>query len=306
MLQPMPESEAFWDLYWEMRLAGMETLGKRAAILAVSRLIRQLSRDPQQPVRLLELGCGEAQILGTLVEGHAQVRGITQSVGVDYLPSSIETCRRSYPMIRFIMGDFTDPTLLNELGQFEILVFVNALHEVFSRAVTVESGDGDVSAAKQCVVQALSRSVEHIAPGGYLALFDGLEQPGDIDRPLRVRFLDRQARQHFETFAREYKPFHITYRDVGGNRVELSRRDFTRYITKSIFLGKRLWQSERLESYQYFNEDEFRAAIQGCGLVIREVQKLTMNDEKWSRMIEIETPGEFFPVEHIMFFAQKT
>lgn len=306
MLEDMPESAAFWDLYWEMRLADMETLGKREAILSVSRLIRTPSEDPRQPVRLLELGCGEAQILGALVEGHAQVRDIHQSVGVDYLPSSIATCRRNYPMIRFIMGDFTDPALLSQLGQFEILLFVNALHEVFSREISPVTDEVDIPAAKQKVVQALALAVEHIAPGGYLALFDGLEQPGDINRPVRVRFVDRQARKNFETFAREYRPFHITYRETGSQHsVELSRRDFTRYITKSIFLGKRLWQSERFESYQYFNEDEFRSAIQGQGLVIREVRKLTMNDEKWSRMIEIETPGEDFPIEHILFFAQK-
>ena len=51
--------------------------------------------------------------------------------------------------------------------------------------------------------------------------------------------------------------------------IELSWRDFTRYITKSIFLGKPLWQTERLESYQYYDEAGFRLAFARQGLLIR-------------------------------------
>jgi hypothetical protein len=87
--------------------------------------------------------------------------------------------------------------------------------------------------------------------------------------------------------------------------VELSRRDFTRYITKSIFLDKPLWQTERLESYQYFNEVEFREAISSLGLTITTLRTLTVNYEKWQDEVEIETPGADFPVEHILFLAQK-
>ena len=72
-----------------------------------SKLIRKLAADSDRPVRLLELGCGEGQIIGTLVEGHAQVKSIQESVGIDYNPRSIETCRRRFPMMRFVDGDFT-------------------------------------------------------------------------------------------------------------------------------------------------------------------------------------------------------
>ena len=87
--------------------------------------------------------------------------------------------------------------------------------------------------------------------------------------------------------------------------MELSYRDFTRYITKSIFLDKRLWQTERLESYQYFNEDEFRQAFARVGLVIDELRTLTVNYEKWRSEVEIETSGMDFPVEHILILARK-
>jgi hypothetical protein len=137
-------------------------------------------------------------------------------------------------------------------------------------------------------------------------LFDGLEPPVEPHSRLRVRFLDTQARQHFETFANEYRPFQITYTTLDHpNRIELSWRDFTRYITKSIFLGKGLWVTERLESYQYFTEHEFRAMIAKSGLEIETLHTLTVNDEKWRRTVAIETEGVDFPAEHILMILKK-
>jgi SAM-dependent methyltransferase len=301
----MPESDEFWEFYWDMRLQELEDLGKREAILAISKLIRRLSERPDQPVRLLELGCGEGQIIGPLVEAHTQVRSIQGSCGVDYSHRSIEKFRRAYPAIAFIESDFTDPVQMAGLGQFEIVLLVNALHEVFSACYSVEIGEVAVGEAKQFVKLALAMAVDRLAPGGYLALFDGLEPPGDIRKSVRIRFLHWQARRRFDTFAREYRPFRISYRESDDPfLVELSMRDFTRYITKSIFLGKQLWQAERLESYQYFNETEFREAFARLGLAINTLRTLTVNYEKWRSEVEIVTPGVDFPAEHILILAQ--
>ena len=303
----MQDDTEFWDFYWETRLQPMENLGKREAILAASRLILQLSRQCGRPLRVLEPGCGEGQVVGTLVDGLAQYCAVQDVVGIDYLAQSIARCRRDFPGMQFWEGDFTDPALLGRLGQYDLLLLVNALHEVFSAGYSEELGEVDVPAAKQHVEQALAGLVEKLVPGGWLLLFDGLEPPGDPSDELQIRFLDRQVRDDFETFAREYVPFRITYRETGQPfSVELSRRDFTRYITKSIFLRKQLWQSERKESYQYFTEAEFRSVYMRLGLKITQLRVLTMNDVKWRRQVEIVTPGVKFPHEHILIIAQRS
>jgi hypothetical protein len=181
------------------------------------------------------------------------------------------------------------------------------LHEVFSDGFSHELGEVDFIAAKQRVRQAFANAAMRVAPGGYLVLFDGLEPPGDTQELIHVQFHHPQARDSFLVFAREYQPVRISYQEVGDSfNVRLSRRDFTRYITKSIFLGKQLWQNERLESYQYFNEAEFRASFESQGLRILKLLTLTANYEKWRSSVSIETPGVDFPAEHILILAKKS
>ncbi len=302
----MTESNDFWDLYWEMRLQPMENLGKRAAILAASDLIRSIARQDIRPLRLLELGCGEGQIIGTLLNAHSQVCSSGDSVGVDYNARSLVRCQQDFPGFRRIEGDFTDPDLLAQLGRFDVVLLVNALHEVYSDTFSPELDEIDIPLAKQRVKQALAAATGCLGPAGWLVLFDGLEPPGDPFQVVRIRFQDSQAFQEFKTFVQEYQPFHINYHQASNPlQVELSRRDFTRYITKSIFLAKPLWKTERLQSYQYFTEAEFRSTCAALGLKISELRLLTVNEDKWRRKVEIITDGEIFPDEHVLILAQQ-
>ena len=126
----MADGDEFWDFYWEVALQEMEDLGKREAILAVSRLMRgglrgnvpesiesgtrpTSGREAEllgvaKPVRLLELGCGEGQVIGALLKAHADDCAVDGSCGVDYSHPAIEKCRRLHPGVRFLEGDFTD------------------------------------------------------------------------------------------------------------------------------------------------------------------------------------------------------
>ena len=302
----MTSNEPFWDFYWETRLQAMENLGKREAILSGSVLIRCMASELNHPLRLLELGCGEGQVIGALLDAHSQVCDVRTSVGVDYNAQSLAVCRREYRGMTCIEGDFTDPHLLEKLGKFDLVLLVNALHEVFSATRSEEKGEVDVPLAKERVEQALGRAADCLKPTGWLVLFDGLEQPGDLRDTVRIRFLDGQSRADFENFALTYQPFHVQYQPTDDPlTIDLPRRDFTRYITKSIFLQKGLWKTERFESYQYFNQSEFVAAFARQGLRISELRTLTVNEDKWRRRIEVIHPPESFPEEHILILAQR-
>lgn len=300
----MPDNE-FWDFYWESRLRPMENLGKRQAILAASRLIRDWRQTHAQPARVLELGCGEAQVVGALLDAHLDQCDTRQTAGVDYNAASLAQCRRDYPFLKFLEGDITDPDFIAGLGRYDLVLLVNALHEVFSASMSPELGEVDVPVAKARVEDALASAVQRLVVGGWLLLFDGLEPPGDVRAEIAIRFADSAALADFEMFARQYQPFKIAYRRQAPFGAILSRRDFARYVTKSIFLRKSLWQKEQKESYQYFTEEEFRACFARQGLRIVELQTLTVDGEKWRSLVEIETPGEDFPQEHILILAQR-
>lgn len=302
----MPESDSFWDFYWEVRLRAFEHLGKREAILALSRLIRRQFAQTGRGLRLLELGCGEGQIIGLLADAHMPDRAVQTAVGIDYKHASVLRCQKDFPSVRCIEGDFTDLALLTSVGELDVIILVNALHEVFSAQYSPALGQVDADVGKQQVRLAFQRVAGLAAPGGYIVLFDGLEMPGDLQEPLRVRMLNRETREHFAIFAETYQPFRIAYRELDDPyEIELSRRDFTRFLTKSIFLGKPLWKTERLESYQYFQEAEFRSLFADAGWEIEMLRTFIENEEKWRNKVEILTPGIPFPQEHILIIARK-
>lgn len=302
----MLETDEFWDFYWDIRLQAMENLGKREAVLAASRLLRQISRHKQQPIRILELGCGEGQVIGALIDAHTSLCDSQMVVGIDYNAASLAHCQRDFPALRFLNGDFTDQTLLASMGKYDLVLLVNALHEVFSVEISSTLGEIDVLRGKQRVEDVLAGVVGCLSPGGWLVLFDGIEPAGDPKKLLQIRFQDRQAWENFEIFASQYQPFRISYRKLGHpSTIDISRRNFTRYISKSIFLGKHLWQNECKESYQYFTLEEFQAVFSRQGLKIVELRTFTINADKWRRQVEIVSPDEDFPDEHILILAHR-
>ena len=297
--------DSFWELYWQVRLRDIEDLGKCDALRAASKLIRHLDAQGQ-PSRLLELGCGGGQIIGALVNAHSTFPEVNASVGVDRSVDMLARAKHACSALHLVHGDYTDPDVLDGLGEFRLVLLVNTLHEVFSANYSEELDQIDVPAGRTAVARSIARAAGLLAPGGYLLIFDGLEPPGDSERPVTLQFLDTEAREEFCTFAAEYRPFRIHARWLADSwQVELSQRDFARYIDKSVFIGKSLWQTERLESYQYFTEDDFRDELSALDLNILELRTLTVNDDRWRSRVSIQTPGIDFPDEHILIVAAR-
>jgi len=295
-------NDSFWDFYWETRLQYLQGQGKGEVIEKASQLIRTAN----QPFRILEAGCGEAQIIGSLVEAHGSPGGEQASVGIDRDLTALAVARKNYPSIRFLAGDFTDTVLLQSLGQFDLLLLVNALHHVFSDAYDPSIGEIDTPKGKANLHTSFTVLSQTVKAGGYVILFDGLETNIPLDTGVQIQFQSPEAMEKFQTFAREYQPFHILYQLNTDDIVTLSMRDFTRYVTKIIFLGKPLWERERQESYQYFNESEMRGMLTQNGFDIKEFRLLSVDYDHWLQEVSILTPGVDFPPEHVLITAQKS
>ncbi len=182
----------FWDFYWENRLQHLQGQGKGFAIQAASRLIRS-----RGSLSILELGCGEGQILGSLLEAHGDRSAIETSLGVDLDIQALKTARKQYPSFRFIEGDFTDALFLHNLGTFDLILLVNALHHVFSAAYDEELGQINSLVGKEAVRKTFAEIQNCLNPGGTLLLFDGCEAPGDPHTHVEFRFHDRRRKAGF-------------------------------------------------------------------------------------------------------------
>jgi SAM-dependent methyltransferase len=295
-------NDPFWDFYWETRLQYLQGQGKGDVIEKASQLIR----TDNLPFRILEAGCGEAQIIGSLVEAHDSPGGDQASVGIDRDLTALAVAQKKYPSIRFLAGDFTDTDLLQSLGQFDLLLLINALHHVFSDAYDPILEEIDVPKGKANSLTCFTNLSQTVKPGGYVILFDGLEADVPLDTAIQIQFQTPEAMEKFQTFAREYQPFRIQYQINTDDIATLSMRDFTRYVTKIIFLGKPLWVRERQESYQYFNESEMRGMLSQNGFDIQEFRLLSVDYDHWLQEVSILTPGVDFPPEHVLITAQKT
>ena len=122
---------------------------------------------------------------------------------------------------------------------------------------------------------------------------------------ITIRFKNIQASDEFRKFASEYEAFRIVY-DVlePERRIRLSIRDFTRYITKTRFINTDLWNIEKRESYQYFNEDEFRRSFAELGFEVLDVQCSSPHFFEWQKRVVIESFGMTFPNEHILIVGR--
>ena len=295
-------TDPLWNFYWETRLQYLQGQGKGEVIEKASQLIR----TNNQPFRILEAGCGEAQIIGSLVEAHGSPGGEQASIGIDRDLTALAVARKKYTSIRFLTGDFTDTVLLQSLGQFDLLLLVNALHHVFSDAYDPQLGEIDVLKGKANLHISFTNLSQAVKAGGYVILFDGLETNIPLDTAIQVQFQTPEAMDKFQTFVREYQPFRIQYQLNTEDIATLSMRNFTRYVTKIIFLGKPLWERERQESYQYFNENEMRGMLTQNGFDIQDFRLLSVDYDHWLQEVSILTPGVDFPPEHVLITAQKT
>jgi SAM-dependent methyltransferase len=95
---------------------------KRAAFFH-SEDLRFLKFHVRAGLRVLELGCGNGQLLATLEPSFG--------VGVDFSGPLIDLARKTYPHLSFLIGDIDDERFINSLpGPFDVIVIADTLGEL--------------------------------------------------------------------------------------------------------------------------------------------------------------------------------
>lgn len=303
-MQKQTETQAVWKSYWGERQKSLQNpLGKRRAVTAAFQLLERAAKEPARPARIIELGCGEGHILGELLK-MCEANGIAveECVGIDYQAHAIENARRLYPRMNFLLADYARQPL--SLQPFDLALLVGTLHEVYSASRSAEKGEIDQSLGERAVEKALRCGARLVGDGKYLVLFDGVEHASP-DLKITIRFRSACALDEFKKMVGEYEAFRLSYEAETDDRVKISMRDFTRYITKLRFFNTDLWEIERRESYQYFSESEFAGHLGELGINILELQCSSPSLNDWRDRVSIETPGVDFPKENILIVGQK-
>lgn len=290
-------NDSFWNFYWDERLQFLQGQGKREVILRASQLIRETA----SPFRILEAGSGCGQVVGALAGAH----GCTDCVGIDIDPKALLTAARDYPQVRFQHGDIRDQIFLKTLGKFDLLILVNTLHHVFSEGLSGVTTRERIRHGKQAVEACFKGMAGMLGPGGVMIIFDGLEPDNAVETMVEIGFRSPEARHNFLTFAREFQPWKIEFLPLTDMAVRLNLRDFSRYLSKLIFLAKPLWERERQESYQYMTKDEIQKMLAEYNFRLVEWHLLSVDYAHWLDAVEILTPGMEFPAEHVMLLAEK-
>src|ERR1700743_2774719 len=62
-----------------------------------------------EKLRVLELGCGNGQLLAALAPSYG--------LGIDISPAMVEEARKLHPRLNFLVGDIEDPSFLDTLNE---------------------------------------------------------------------------------------------------------------------------------------------------------------------------------------------
>lgn len=97
---------------------------------ALERLLRKAWSGPIESCRILEVGCGQGDVLGWLMS-----RGIPAQnmAGVDLLPDRIEAARASYPLIRFSAADATNLPFAD--ASFDVVLLFTVFSSVLDSSI---------------------------------------------------------------------------------------------------------------------------------------------------------------------------
>lgn len=254
----------------------------------------------QDSVTILDIGCSKGDMLNSINKQLSNNK--ISLIGADFNESLLQKARKSYKDIKFIKHDITSDNTLN--FDVDIALCVNTLHEVYS--LYAWNGTFDENIGRKYLHKSLKNIISSIKPGGYFILFDGVESDSHTEDEIIFRVKSEEAIKLMHKFQAEYLPLNVKIEHINDNIYKTDSKSFTRFITKYRFLTNETWELEKVESYQYFTEDEFEVAFDKLGLETETIMLLNPNINKWRSIIEILPDNYSFPNEHILIIGRKT
>jgi SAM-dependent methyltransferase len=113
-----PRKSRIRDLYERLAPARSEWLARNEYYYADDRAYMRFLVP--EKLRVLELGCGNGQLLAALSPSYG--------LGIDISPAMVEEARRLHPELNFVVGDIEDPGFLETIeGKFDVIVLSDTI-----------------------------------------------------------------------------------------------------------------------------------------------------------------------------------
>lgn len=291
---------------------------------------------PLNEISILELGCGSGQVLQEIRNNLQEINTTTKALffGVYTDTELLTIAKENNPDINFIESDFLEPLPFAEQS-FDCIYFCNALHEALVLPTQNISGAIDLRKAKETLFTLITNVSRYLKPNGLLVIYDGVDLPGDPDKKIIISFTSNAASEMFDYFSNTYKALQETPIRNQDNTVSMTQAYFVRFITTFQFLplledswvtfieslspaaiewiknynksnAVEGWDRQRMESYQYANQDDFSLCFESAGLQILKNSFIDdIMSENYAKLVTIETPDVSFPHNHILISGEK-
>jgi|GEM_PF-1599391 len=304
----------FLDFYRNSLLVGyFRKRGKSAVIpeivFSIERLISQF--PDKNEIKILDLGTGEGHLLRA-VDQIGKITGFSKKLklyGMDFdqdmLDSAVE---QNNIKAEFINVDLRHDTLEDYYGQFDIIIAVNTLHEVYSSYL----GEGNkeypaekVNFAKKKIYGLIGEIAKMLTSDGSFILYDGLSPRVELmNKNVEIIIKNPILERYVDQAMSDFKLWKINYQRK-GNKIKMKYRDFCWFVITFKYLNTKLWPFECAQTYQYLSKREFAEAFHGAGLMRESIGYLSNNLGLWKSNIELVGGELNFPPKSVLIVGSK-
>jgi SAM-dependent methyltransferase len=193
-----------------------------------------------EPGPLLEIGCGNGEMLAFLAES----TGPHPAVGLDtssYLLDPRRNVAASAPNVVLVEGDACRPPFPE--GTFQSVFLNKVVHEIWA------------DHGHRGTVAALTACARMLRPGGQLIIRENVRPD---PRPVSIRLETERARTQFWRFCAQFEPRAVGARWLSSFEVELDIGDALEFLTKKDDPN---WAAEMHEPHFTFFEGEWPAVL---------------------------------------------
>ena len=205
--------------------------------------------------RIVDKGCGTGKLLVELSRRFPDAALVGVDLSREFLRRSDENTYAGGD-VELLLGDAADQQVAD--ASADTVIFSSIMHEIYSYS----------GYDKARIDRALAAAARELRSGGHLIIRDGIS-PGP--RPVLLTLCDDETAERFARFAREFKHGQgAAFRTVEPRLVQLSAHLANEFLCKKDYVKN--WDIEVHEEYGALTVDEWRAALERTGFLVRETK----------------------------------